>query len=220
MGERDLRRRNGRGDRVADGALVRAVDVGVEQSHRDRRDLALSEGVDRALHRGCVERDEHGPVVPAPLAHDQTVFPQGKGPGPGHVQVVNRAAVLSADFEHVAKTFGRHESDARQFEMNLAEQGIRRNCRRVRDERDAGSVDLLEQRAHRIEQSVLGRSRRRRDLPAHEPPVIGERDEVGKGSADVDADAPTHDAIPRNASRTSGSSRNAAAGPSSTTRPV
>ncbi len=131
-------------------------------------------------------------VVRAPLAHDEPIFAPRERLRPRDVQVVQRAAVLPPDLEHVAKAFGRDERDARQLEMDLSEQRVRRDRARVRDERDVFRRDLGEQRAQRVEQAVLRRARRRRHLVPQHPPVIGERDEVGERAADVDADAPAH----------------------------
>ena len=195
--QRHLDVRDRGAQRVGDGAFVRAVDVRVQQPDGDRGDAALADRRDGRVDGRGVERHDDAAVVRAPLAHDEPVLAPRQRLGPRDVEVVDRAAVLPPDLEHVAKPFGRDERDARQLEMHLPEQRVRRDGAGVRDERDLVRSDFLQQRAQRVEQAFLGRARRRRHLVPNQPPVIGKRDEIGKRPADVDPDAPGHRVLRR-----------------------
>ncbi len=102
----------------------------------DGGDAALADRRDGGIDGRGVERDEHAALVRAPLAHDEPVLAPRQRLGPRDVEVVDRAAVLPPDLEHVAKPFGRDERDARQLEMHLPEQRVRRDRAGMRDERD------------------------------------------------------------------------------------
>ena len=219
--QRHLDVRDRRAQRLGDLLLVCAVGIGVEQAHGNGLDAAFGDRRDGAADARRVERDEHAAVVRAALAHDEPVLAPRERLGPGDVQVVDRAAVLPPDLQHVAKPFGGDERDARQLEMHLPEQRVRRNGAGVRDERDLAGRNFVQQRPQRIEQTLFRRARRRRHLVPHKPPVVGQRNEVGERPADVDPDAPAHAApMPRNASCTRGSPIRSFAAPLSTTRPV
>jgi hypothetical protein len=146
-----------------------------------------------------IERLRDPAVEFAPLAHDEPVFAARQGRRTPHVEVVDRAAVLPADFEHVAEAFGGDERDARQFERELPQQRVGRDRTRVRDQRDiigARRIDrtvgvrtavTVQQRRERGERAQLGCARRARDLEPHQPSVARGRNQIGKGAADVDA---------------------------------
>ena len=200
---------------------MRTVDVGVQQSHRDGTDPAFGDRRCRALHARRVERDEDAAVRSAAFTHDEPVFTARERLGAGNGEVVDRTTILASDLEHVAKAFGRHERDARQFEMHLPEQSIRCDGAGVRDDGEFIGRHLREQRVERREQTIFRGAGRRGHLVTNDAAVAGKRHEVGERAADVDADPPAHAApSPRNASCTSGSPIKSAAAPSKTTRPV
>ena len=160
----------------------------------------------------------HAAVVIDAFAHGEAVFAARQRHRPPHVEIVNRAARLAPDLEHVAEAFGRDECDARQLEMDLTEQRIRRDRAGMRELHDLRAVDLAQQRAQRVEQPFFGRFRRCRDLEAHDCAAIVGCNEIRERPADVHANTPAH--RPRNARLISSLSASSRASPLATTRPV
>lgn len=94
--------------------------------------------------------------------------------------------------QNVAEAFGRDKSDARQIEVDLTEESVGRNRTRMCDERDLVRGNIVQQRAQCVEETDIGRARRRRDLVARQPTRVVESDEIGKRPPYVDADPHAH----------------------------
>jgi hypothetical protein len=109
-----------------------------------------------------------------------------------HVQVVDRAARLAPDFEHVAEAFGRNECNPGQIEVDLAEQRVGRDRAGVAQPDDLRGIDIAQQGAQGLEQADLRGGRRGSHLVAQDGAAGVGRDEIGERPADVHAHPPRH----------------------------
>jgi len=100
---------------IRDGALVRRVQVRVEQAHGERLGARAGGGVERALDAGRVERDQHGAVgrqalddLEAMLALDDRLGAYERG----HEERRD-VALGAADLDQIAEAGGRQDRHAR-----------------------------------------------------------------------------------------------------------
>jgi len=96
-------------------------------------------------------------------------------------QIVQRRPILPPQPQKVFEALGRHERDAGSAAL---EQGVGGNRGTVNQQLDC--VRRLE-RVQRVKQADGGILRRRHHLADFDRPIIGEGDEIGEGSADIDA---------------------------------
>ncbi len=172
------------GERVAQrrdqAALVLRVAEGEQQGDGQR----IGRGNQRA-HRGhhpldlvLAERLEHAPGA-GPLRDPHDVGPRDQRGRVVAGQVVQRRPILAPQPQKVFEALGRHERDAGSAAL---EQGVGGNRGTVNEQLDGGR--RLE-RVQRVKQADGGIFRRRHHLADFDRPIIGERDEIGEGSADI-----------------------------------
>ena len=122
-GDRDRRRRAPRTscDELAQAALVRVVDVGVDQADRDALDVAAREHLELGARLVLVEREVDAAVGEQPLhdaaaqvARHQRPRRVAERAPPRRVGLGCRRAPDAAAVEHVAVTLGGQEGDLRQ----------------------------------------------------------------------------------------------------------
>ena len=117
-----------RGDRF----LVRRIDVGVQQAHRDGVDIPLAARGDHRRNRRFVERLEHRPIGGQALADaERQRGIDERTPILDH-EVVQLAASLTPDPQHVLEARRRHQRDARALPF---EHRVRRDRRSMDDVR-------------------------------------------------------------------------------------
>ena len=93
-------------DRRADPALVLGIGEAVQKPDRHGLDLLRGERIDRARNAVVVKRHQHGALRIDALAHRQAQPARHQRRRQIDIEVVLLEAVLVADLDHVAKTFG------------------------------------------------------------------------------------------------------------------
>ncbi len=113
---RNLRRdRNGEArkalqDRVADGDLVCAIGIGMNEADRDTFIAACRDLLDDGCNRSIVQIKQNLARRIDTLTHDEAVSARDESlRRQGNIEIILLETVLGAHLEHVAKTFRRHE---------------------------------------------------------------------------------------------------------------
>ncbi len=169
------------------------VAPGVQVAHRHRLDPLMLQDRDRAAERGPVEWRLDPAVGAQPLTHAE--------PQPARHQLLRRrqaqivAVVLEplAHLDHVAMAFGGQEADPR---AGALQERVGRDRGAVNDplglgeQRRALAAEPLRQQTEPVEHAARGVVRGRRDfLQDRAAAIVGRRHQIGKGAADIDADA-------------------------------
>ena len=104
------------------------------------------------------------------------------------IHVVKTHQPQPADFEQVAETLGRHQPGARATPLDY---GVGRDGRAVDQlpHAVAGDARLLEHIVDPGEDRLGVIAAGRQHLAGNDVPVLGDEDQVGKGAADIAADA-------------------------------
>ncbi len=175
---------------VSRRTFVRGVGVGVQKRNRNRTHVGTRELGNRRIQRSAIERNDDGTRMIEALAHADAVAARDERTRALHEQVVDFGTILPADLEDVAKTFRRQKRDARQLEIDLPEQRIRRDRARMSDQADRRVRLPRDELAQRTHDGFFRRARRRRNLKTrkHAGHLV-KGDEIGKRPADVDADS-------------------------------
>ena len=174
-------------------ALVRAVEEGVEQAHRDQLDALRREQLGRC---GDILRDERrqlAPVRAEAAAHRQAQVARHQHLGERRAMVPLVLAHAAADLERIAEALGGQHAHLRAL---LLEDGVGGDGRAVHEQRAVAQqrgqrqVELLGGQPQHAQHAFAGIGRHRRRLEdAHRAGRIAQH-HVGEGAADIDADAP------------------------------
>ena len=199
----DLRRngnpsvRKSRPHGLRDPLLVCIVGIRMKETDCHRFRAAIVERIAGPGERGFVERYDRIAVTVEPFDDRQPVLPGHQRPRALDEKVVDFAAILTADLDHVAKAFGRDQYDARDFETDLPEKRVGGDRRRMGEKFDCRGVGVaVQQRPQSVHRSALRFERRRRNLDrdGSSAPRL-DRDEIGERPADIDADAQPYDGV-------------------------
>ena len=172
--------------RLADGALVRRVGVGVQKADRDGLRPPAADGPHRGADGVLLQRGQDRAVERHPL-HDAGAPGAGhERVGLGRLQRVEVGACLAADLENVLEPGGGEQHHARPFAL---EHGVGSHGGAVRD-LDAATVGrsgLRQQDAQSFGDRAGGIIRRRQLLVNVQAPAL-EADEVGERATRIDTD--------------------------------
>ncbi len=185
---RDSRLGQRGGDCVRHAALVRVVRIRVQQTDRDRCDASAAQLVAGCGDGRLVERFDDVPEMIHSFADGQPVVARNQRMRTLDEQIVNLAAVLTADLDDVAEAVRRDERGTRQLETELAEQRVGRDRRRVGEKlHRRPRLVLAQQPEQGLHHRAVRLARRARDLARDDAPAPRLRsDEVGERAADVD----------------------------------
>ena len=193
----DLRRRGHASSRkrLSEGfgevPLVSIVGVRMQQADRDGRRIAFAQLLAEAFDVLLLERLKHVSLKVDAFAHGQPIGARNEWPRPLHEQIIEFASVLTADFDNVPKAVRRHENDARKLEVQLPEQRVCCNRRRMREQLDRRSLFIIRQDCgYSVDDRAMRLARRAGDFARDGSPAPGfGGGEIGERSADVDPDA-------------------------------
>ena len=193
---------------LAQRALVLGVGVAVQQAYRHTLDVLalqacheLGDLIDlqRRLYRP-VRGDPFGDLEPQPPRHRRRRLGR-------RLEIVEVQPARPRDLQHVPKSARGDQAHDRAAPLD---DGVRHDRRTVRDR---GDRVIAGERLKAAHDAVRRAGRRRRDFAARQPARRRAHDNVGKGAADVDADAaaghareastgrePVSDSAPRTAS--------------------
>ena len=182
--------------RLAYLLLVPGVGVGVQQGDRHGGDARLPDRGHRPLHVTGVERREHPAARIDALAHLQAQAPLHQRRRLAVGQVVEPRRAQPGDLQHVAEPLG---GDQRHRRALAFQDGVGGDREAVHDLGHAGGRQVqLGQRVREAAQHAPAVVvRRARHLDHGGPAGVGQGDDVGKGSADVDADAALRSCLSR-----------------------
>ena len=168
-----------------------AIGVGVKEADGDAFVAPCGNRLDNRRHRGIVQWQQHLAGGVYAFAHDKTISARNEGRRQDDVQIVLLETVFRAHFQHITKTFGRHEGRSRTTPLDQRVGGERRAVDQKvdRGERDAGHVgngnDPLQDGP--LGCGIVGQHLGRMD------DAIEIKGDIREGTADID----THPAIPR-----------------------
>jgi hypothetical protein len=180
-GERDRYVRQLGTEDLPEAALVRGVEVGVQQADANGLDHGLAKPGGDLARLVLVERALHGPVGQHPLADLETEASLDEGRRLAPEGVVQVRHAHAPQLEHVAEP-GR--GDERRTRSAVLQHGVRRHRRPVDDLVGAA------ERPHGVDDGAVVVGRRGEDLLDADPPVRVGEDDVGERATDVGADPP------------------------------
>ncbi len=165
--------------------LVPGVGEGEEQAHRHRLGPVGAHALDRAGHRGRVERDQN-PLGAAALGDLVAAVVRDERGRVVGVEAVEGGAGLAPQLEQVAEAPGRDEGGAR---ARALEQRIGPHGHPVAEGADVGGLEagLREGRQHGGHDRLALVVRGGRHLGRDQAPARDDH-RVGEGAADVNAD--------------------------------
>jgi hypothetical protein len=105
----------------------------VQKRHGNGAHAGLLQLCDRGVERVAIQRRHDGAGGVDPFPHADSVAARDERARAPDEQIVDFRAILTTDLEHVAKTFGRQQRDARQLQVDLAEERVGRDRAGVRD---------------------------------------------------------------------------------------
>ncbi len=170
-----------------------------QEANSDRFDVLPDEAPDRVLGLGFIERhhdfaeavDALGQALDETLRHDRHRLPAlGKVHDLADV-ARGHSARAAHNVDGILVAARRDQADARSFSL---EERIRADGRSVSEHRDVaaepfeGKTQAIGRQAHRREHALGEILRRRRRFGRGNPAAAVERNAVGEGAADVDAD--------------------------------
>ena len=167
---------------------MRGVCISVNEAHGDGFDLLGSNAGDRLLECIRVEGADYGTPMVEPFQHLEAPAPAHQRRRTILIHVVKTHQPQPADFEQVAETLGRHQPGARATPLDY---GVGRDGRAVDQlpHAVAGDARLLEHIVDPGEDRLGVIAAGRQHLAGNDVPVPGDEDQVGKGAADIDAEA-------------------------------
>ena len=173
------------GQDLARAPLMSGVRIGVQEMHDDRLAARAFQALARDPHGLFVKRHHHLAGRIHPLGHFE---PEGAGDDGRELALhaIGLGTRPAAQFQHVAKAFGRHQTGPRQLAL---QHGVGRGRGAVHDQVHRARVDpgLLES-GQNAKGLILGR-RGHLGQP-HLARGGVDLDEVGKCAADIDPDHP------------------------------
>src|SRR5262245_29616139 len=167
---------------------MRRVRVGVNEAHGDRFELLRGNAGDRLLQRLPVEWADYRAAVVEPFRHLETPAASHQWRRTLLIHIVKAHQPQPADLEQVSEALGRNQPGSRAAPFD---DSVGRDGRAVDQLFHAvpGDARLLEQGADTGEDGLGVVTAGRQDLAAGDTPVLGDEDEIGKGAADIDAEA-------------------------------
>ena len=161
-------------------------------ANRYRLDLLAFSTAIAGIERRPIERRLDPAVGAQPLAHAEPQPARDELLGRRQAQIVAVVLQPLAHFDHVAMAFGRQQADSRPLAL---QEHVGRDRGAVDDalgfgqQRCALATEPGSEQPQPIENPDRGIIRRRRELFECRPAIIVDRHEIGKGAADIDADA-------------------------------
>lgn len=178
--------------KLANARLMRAVAVRIDEEDDKTLDSGLLQGRDGAAHRRLVQRGLRFALGVDPLRHLQPLGPPDQRRREGRADVVPVLLAAVAQLDDVAKSLGRDQPEVRSlpFDHQIRRDGraVQEQGRRTEQRREITFHRLSEERqtVHHAARRVV---RRRRCLGGVQRPGIVDTGQVGKGAADIHADA-------------------------------
>src|SRR5205814_4373592 len=194
-GQRDIGVGERAGERLARLTLVTRVAPGVQIADRDRFDALALEHGDRSFERGWVERRVDAAIGADALTYRQAQPARHELLGRRHAEVVAVILQPLAHLDDIAVAFGGEETEPCAL---VFEERIRRDGRAVNDalgvakQRGAVDPEAAGQLRKAFDHPKRGSLRRRRDFGERRQTALVDRDKIGEGAADIDADAIVH----------------------------
>ena len=186
-GERDHHLRQRLVQHLADHPLVRAVDVGVQEAHRDALVARLAELLGQCPDLRPVEGHEDSARRVDAFVHDVAAVAREQRLRQDEVQVVLLEAALGAHLDHVAKALRRDQRRLRPAPLDQRVGGERGAVDDLPDRRGRGPRRRADP-VHALDDRLLGRPVRGQHL-RRGAPVRTLEHHVGEGAADVDAES-------------------------------
>ena len=184
------------GELRAHRVLVRAVEKAVEQADGDRFDAFVGEHPGGGVDVLGGQRGQLLAVGADPPAHRQAQVARRQDRGKRRAVIPLVVADAAADFQRIAKAFGRQHADLGAL---LLQDRVGGDGRAVHEQRAVAQqggerqVELLRGQPQHAQNALAGIGRHRRRLvDAHGAGRIAQH-HVGEGAADIDADAPGSD---------------------------
>ena len=167
-------------------------------AHRHRLDPLALQHRDRGGERSRIERRLDPAVAAQALAHAEPQPARNQLLGRRQAQIVAVVLQPLAHLDDIAMAFGGQQPDARPFAL---QQGVGRDRGAVDDalgvgqQRRAVPAQPFRQQLQAVENPDRRITGGRRDLFQGRPAEIVDRNKIGKGAADIDADA-VHRSLP------------------------
>ena len=183
MARRDVAVGPQRMDDLGGAALMRGIDVAVQEMDDDGLAAQRQQLLRRLGHRRLVERRQHLAVGIHALRHFQPVFALDQRTE-GAAHAIGLRPRAAAELQHVAKALGGDEPDLGDlaFEQRVGGRG-----RAMDDGLHGGGIGAGRgERRHEADRLVVDRGRHLGELD-----LVGariDRQKVGEGAADIDAD--------------------------------
>ena len=105
--------RQGGGDRLAEGALVFVVGIGMQQANRDGVDRQRLQRRHQPGNFAVFQRHDHGAVMGHAFAHLEPPLAWNQGRRHDGSEIVEPRPRMAAQRQHVAKSLGGHQRRAR-----------------------------------------------------------------------------------------------------------
>jgi hypothetical protein len=169
-------------DHLAGDALVRGIDVGVEETDRDRLDPFRRERAAGLRDAGTIERGVHLARTEQPLVDLAREMPRHQRPMAVKQQVIGFRPVAAPDDVHVARAAGDDEPGLGTLSFDQRIDGDGRAVDQLvdRGRRQPALVDAVD---HTLAELCGGGQA----LGLHEPPArLVEPDQIRKRAADID----------------------------------
>jgi hypothetical protein len=184
--DRDVELRRALCDDVADRALVRRVEVRVEQRDRDRDDAIVLESIDQRLDLLRIDRLDHLAGRERALGDAERHLARDQRLGKLDLRIEHLVAMLVADGEDVAEALGDEQSSAGSLALDdrIGDDG-RRVHQHIGDGsgRDAGGLQHGVQRGEEPDFQAFGRGQ---GLVDPGPAGTVAQHDIGERSADID----------------------------------
>jgi hypothetical protein len=161
-------------------------------AHRHRLDPLALQSRDSAVEQGLVERCLDPAVGAHPLAHAEPQFAGDKLLGRRQAQIVAIVLQPLAHLDYIAMAFGRQQPD---LGTPSLEQRVGRdrcamdNAVGLGHQRRPVEAQRIGQQLQAVEDADRRISRGRGNFRQGRPTGAVDRDQIGKGAADIDADA-------------------------------
>ena len=176
-------------DEIPDRTLVDRVLVGMQEADRERLYPVFHQLANLPSHGVRIERLEHRPVAAHPLRDLAAVAARGQRLWKRQEEIVDVVALLRPHLQDVPEAASRQQPEPRAVALD---DGVGHEGGAVHD-----VADVLEfysgrrqQIAHPRKRTDRGILRRRQALVQVQPALLAvHQDEVGEGTADVEADA-------------------------------
>ena len=166
--------------------LVRGIDVGVDEAHRDRVHLLGRDARSDPRKFRSIERLDDLAASGGPLAHLEPQPPLDERIRLAETQVVQARRAEASDLQHVAESARGHERHAHAAPLDDRVGGDGRAVGELGD-RAGVDFDLTQELADALLDRAAVVVRRGEHLAAEQHAIGGEEHDVGERAADVDA---------------------------------